>query len=46
MEALLVTREENGPKLNAEKTKYTLLPREENAEKCRRKKIDKITFKL
>jgi hypothetical protein len=31
-EVLLVTRYEIGPKLNPEKSKYTLLPREENAE--------------
>ena len=32
-------------RVNAEITKYVLFPREQNAEKCRRIKIDKISFK-
>jgi hypothetical protein len=38
-----VTIEEIGP--NTEKSKYTLLPREENIELCQCKKVDKILFK-
>jgi len=46
LEALVVASEEIGLYVNAEKTKYVVMSREQNAGRSRKIKIDNISFEL
>jgi len=43
-EALIVTSKENGLEVNADKTKYIFMSRDQNAGRCHNKKTDNSSF--